>query len=152
MFDTRIIVSIDVVHGGQLSPSVAVMFIARSMQPCSHVWTPQLPQLLPSLAKLLVEELELGCLKTSQESEVKLALPTYEHVRLPRCASVIDTLLFDEVVTKVPNVSIPGKLRIFTHRCSEHTYLVQCLLRWRLAPAAVSEPARCLWSSIGVEQ
>ena len=38
-----------------------------------------------------------GVLTHRIEHEVKLALPTYQHVKLPTCASVLDTLLFNEV-------------------------------------------------------
>ena len=77
------IVTSVVVHGIQFAPSVAVMLTAKSMQPCSHVWN---PQLLPFANETVGRR---GVLTLRNEHEVKLALPTYEHVRLPTSTSVL---------------------------------------------------------------
>ena len=71
MFDSHIIVSTVVLHGGQLSPSVASTVTARAMQPHSQVRTPQLP---PSLVRLLSEEV----ITHRMEHEVKLKSPIFE--------------------------------------------------------------------------
>ena len=64
-----------VVQGSQLSPSVAVVFIARSTQAHSQVWT---HQFLPSLVKLAAR----ACVVTHRiEHEVKLASPITNNLK-----------------------------------------------------------------------
>ena len=74
MFNSHIIMYIVVVQGSQLSPSVAVVFIARSTQAHSQVWTHQFP---PSLVKLAAEHVSSHRI----EHEVKLASPITNNLK-----------------------------------------------------------------------
>ena len=63
----------------------------QSMQPCSQVWTPHLPQLHPSTAKLLAEQVSSHTARNTRSNWHR------RHTN--------DTHLFDKDVTSIPSVS-----------------------------------------------